>query len=609
MDNLTEILETIKNSFNRDQSSTESHIANLRVAIDSLKDNEVIGLLDKISVILPQIKSCLNSSDVNLTASLLELIAEICKHEECRDMLVEEELIRMILKCFNSKAPEIVLHTFRCLGNLACDNNHAREVILNVGGVDIILNKIKELQNEGPETNVRQNVTACGAVLNISFENDMLQKELIRNGFVPLLLGYVEHNETNENLALMATNAIASLLDQEEGVSSFNENKGCEIFIKALRHSKDELTTSLAECLKMIAEEDTKHVLLSGNCFEVLQEIVLTNMTSENTGNLLEKLKVSVNLIILLLGDDDCLAQVFAGEKNTFVEKILRWTKSSYSYVRNSCPVAIGNIARTDENCIQLVKMGVHEKLINLLSSHREDDADKTELQTSVLSALKNFAIPASNKQVLINAGILNFTMEILCSSDNSSSVMYRAIAVIRLLVQGVDAAVDIVCSSQDCLKNVVSIAKTSGIEGLKSEASRLLATLLKNTRKLVQAILVNDGMSPIIAMVTSQHALMQNEALMGVALALSIINEEHLQYVDESNMLESISHVLNNETNNQQTLYNSMAVIEALFIKGLVEKSKLEDSGILHKLETFSKNSHNATKQRAASILEKIKT
>ena len=42
----------------------------------------------------------------------------------------------------------------------------------------------------------------------------MLQKELIRNGFVPLLLGYVEHNETNENLALMATNAIACLLDQ-----------------------------------------------------------------------------------------------------------------------------------------------------------------------------------------------------------------------------------------------------------------------------------------------------------------------------------------------------------------------------------------------------------
>ena len=43
MDNLTEILETIKNSFNRDQSTTESHIANLRVAIDSLKDNEGIS--------------------------------------------------------------------------------------------------------------------------------------------------------------------------------------------------------------------------------------------------------------------------------------------------------------------------------------------------------------------------------------------------------------------------------------------------------------------------------------------------------------------------------------------------------------------------------------
>lgn len=51
------------------------------------------------------------------------------------------------------------------------------------------------------------------------------------------------------------------LIFVEEGVSSFYENKGCEIFIKALRHSKDELTTSLAECLKMIAEEGTSFIV------------------------------------------------------------------------------------------------------------------------------------------------------------------------------------------------------------------------------------------------------------------------------------------------------------------------------------------------------------
>jgi hypothetical protein len=46
------------------------------------------------------------------------------------------------------------------------------------------------------------------------------------------------------------------------------------------------------------------------------------------------------------------------------------------------------------------------------------------------------------------------------------------------------DAAVDTVCSQEECIINLVSLAQDSGVEGLKSEASRLLATLLKNARK-----------------------------------------------------------------------------------------------------------------------------
>ena len=52
------------------------------------------------------------------------------------------------------------------------------------------------------------------------------------------------------------------------------------------------------------------------------------------------------------------------------------------------------------------------------------------------------------------------------------------------LMFSSLEAAVDRVCSQEQCLINLVSLAQDSGIEGLKSEASRLLATLLKNARK-----------------------------------------------------------------------------------------------------------------------------
>lgn len=44
---------------------------------------------------------------------------------------------------------------------------------------------------------------------------------------------------------------------------------------------------------------------------------------------------------------DNCLGKLFVEENNMFVDKILLWTQSTEAYVRNSCPVAIGNIART----------------------------------------------------------------------------------------------------------------------------------------------------------------------------------------------------------------------------------------------------------------------
>ena len=44
-------------------------------------------------------------------------------------------------------------------------------------------------------------------------------------------------------------------LDLDEGVSSFTTSRGCEIFVKALKLSSGDLTTSLTECLRGLCEE------------------------------------------------------------------------------------------------------------------------------------------------------------------------------------------------------------------------------------------------------------------------------------------------------------------------------------------------------------------
>lgn len=116
----------------------------------------------------------------------------------------------------------------------------AREEILEVGGIDKILKKLKELCNEETQGfGNRHRTNACGALLNLSFDNgnewdtffrfspcnffrhliiasfyqETLQRELIQHGTIPLLLGYMENTTDDNKLALMAANAVSCLVD------------------------------------------------------------------------------------------------------------------------------------------------------------------------------------------------------------------------------------------------------------------------------------------------------------------------------------------------------------------------------------------------------------
>jgi NAD kinase len=53
-----------------------------------------------------------------------------------------------------------------------------------------------------------------------------------------------------------------------------------------------------------------KQALVSENCVDILQEIISLNISSSNNKDVLERLKISVDLIILLLGDGELITIV-----------------------------------------------------------------------------------------------------------------------------------------------------------------------------------------------------------------------------------------------------------------------------------------------------------
>lgn len=107
---------------------------------------------------------------------------------------------------------------------------------------------------------------------------------------------------------------------------------------------------------------------------------------------------------------------------------------------------------------------------------------------------------------------------------------------------------------------------------------------------------------------------------------------------IDKSSLLSNINNVVSVDNPEPQTSYNSMAVIEILFLKGvyqhpeifihcrniscselnicffphflkgLVTKSKLEDTGIMNNLEKLTNHSNQTVSQRASSVISAIK-
>lgn len=88
----------------------------------------------------------------------------------------------------------------------------------------------------------------------------------------------------------------------------------------------------------------------------------------------------------------------------------------------------------TDLHCIKMVESGVHKDFLQLLKKHNGQEGD-VRLQHALISALRNLAIPASNKAIILKDGAL----EILTPMINccTLTVAFKLLASLRMLVDG----------------------------------------------------------------------------------------------------------------------------------------------------------------------------
>ncbi|XP_053796599.1 rap1 GTPase-GDP dissociation stimulator 1 isoform X4 [Vidua chalybeata] len=557
-DNLSEALKKLK------ITSTDSTADSLEGCLDCLlqalaqNNMETSEKIQKSGVL--QVFASLLAPQSSCTAKVANIIAEVARNEFMRNPCVDAGLIPPLVQLLNCKDQEVLLQTGRALGNICYDSHEGRNAVDHAGGAHIVVDHLRSLCSKTDPASEKLLTVFCGMLMNYSNENDTLQSQLINMGVIPTLVKLLGIHCQNAALTEMCLVAFGNLAELESSKEQFAYTNIAEelvkLFKKQIEHDKKEI---IFEVLAPLAENDViKLQLVEAGLVECLLEIVQKTVDSDKEDDIAE-LKTASDLMVLLLLGDESMQKLFEGGKGSVFQRVLSWIPSNSHQLQLAGALAIANFARNDGNCIHMVDNGIVQKLMDLLDRHVEDG--NVTVQHAALSALRNLAIPAE-----------------------AAEQLGKNIKLVERLVEW--------CEAKDHA-------------GVMGESNRLLSALIRHSKSkdVIRTIVQSGGIKHLVTMATSEHVIMQNEALVALALiaALELVTAE--KDLENAQLVQILHRLLSDDRSAPEIKYNSMVLICALIGSEPLQK-EVQSMAFL---EVISKlRSHeNKTVAQQASLTE----
>ncbi|XP_015762797.1 PREDICTED: rap1 GTPase-GDP dissociation stimulator 1-like, partial [Acropora digitifera] len=485
-------------------------------------------------------------------------------------------LISTLLLYLESEELSVVLQALRAIGNISYENEQAKSVLLECQGAEKIVKKLGDLEkNFDEKSDNRIELAACGSLLNVASDDGALADEAVSFGAISFLFGFVKQSvHSNPNLCQMALSALSVLVSSDKGKESFLEGEGVAILRMVLEESDDDELIDLGfEIItSLILDDNVKKALVKQGYTEYLLKVVSSLKDEKNDELAKQRVQSSADIIVMLLTEDESMKVLFGDGNGAVVKACISWLSSGNSHLEISGCLALGNFGRSDENCIKLVEIGAHEKLLDLLArTSRSEDPGRR--QQAVFSALKNLSMPASNKVKLVESGCLDVILPLLSTSP---FVQFKVLGTVRMLLMG---------QGKFFIQYFVSFSLT----------------------EISEQVIKFGGLTPIIEMVSSEHDIMQNEALIALALMSSTLKAEFYPKFRDSGLIQTLIKLIKTQGINPQTCYNAMAVLESFSLKEYFHR-ELEVAGLNKALDDLTSHDNANVKKRALIILTRIK-
>uniref|UniRef100_A0A7N4PCM8 Rap1 GTPase-GDP dissociation stimulator 1 n=1 Tax=Sarcophilus harrisii TaxID=9305 RepID=A0A7N4PCM8_SARHA len=432
-------------------------------------------------------------------------------------------------------------------------------------------------------------------------KNEFMRLPCVEAGLIPPLVQLL--NCKDQELLLQTGRALGNICyDSQSSKEQFAYTNIAEelvkLFKKQIEHDKKEM---IFEVLAPLAENDAiKLQLVEAGLVECLLEIVQQTVDSEREEDIAE-LKTASDLMVLLLLGDESMQKLFEGGKGSVFQRVLSWVPSNNHQLQLAGALAIANFARNDGNCIHMVENGIVQKLMDLLDRHVEDG--NVTVQHAALSALRNLAIPVVNKAKMLSAGVAEAVLKFLKSE--MPPVQFKLLGTLRMLIDAQVEAAEQLGKNVKLVQRLVEWCEAKDHAGVMGESNRLLSALIRHSKSkdVIKTIVQNGGIKHLVTMATSEHVIMQNEALVALALiaALELVTAE--KDLENAKLVQILHRLLADERSAPEIKYNSMVLICALLGSETLHKEVQS----LAFLEIVSKlRSHeNKTVAQQASLTE----
>ncbi|NXF87784.1 GDS1 protein, partial [Eubucco bourcierii] len=476
-----------------------------------------------------------------------QVLSEIAKNEEMKKPCIEADLVLTLIPFLESTDQEMLLHAGRAIGRICYDNRDLQEELVKVGVI---------------------------------------------TSLVRILTDYVE----SEPLIHVDLLALYNLADLDMAKEALSKTKIAEQLVKQLRRAEShERLEIVFGILQVLAENDALKVqLVEAGVQEVLSEILLRLKGSSQAEDTCI-LKAASDLIVTLLPGEPIWTSVIIKARQPLMG-------SAYFHftarIKNVLPFS----GFKDGNCVQMVQLGVIDQLLDLLEKHVE--SGDISVQHAALSALRNLAIPVVNKVQMLEEGVTEQVQALLRSEI--PPVQLKLLGTLRILADGQAEAAEILGQDPMLLNRLVQWCTANQHSSICGEANRLLASILRHNRsqEVVKAIQEAQGVKHLVSMATREDTAMQNEALNALAIASAIDLETLEETFKESQLVQSLHKLLQDDNTSPEVKCNSISLLCCLLNSGDL-RQEIEEDKIKATLDELCSHSNTNVVKEAVTTLQ----